>query len=70
MENIEISERSMNLWAVLLQKAALNVTDINPYWYQFDPIGVKNGAVFGAFIALISVASLIGNFIIAAHSFK
>lgn len=66
----KVSKTKVDRWMELLQDAALNASQINPYWYQFDPIGQVNGGLFGAFMILLSIGSLIGNFMIAIHSLK
>lgn len=60
----------MDQWEELLRNAALNVSEINEYWLQFHPISQTSGALVGAFMIVISIASLIGNFMMAIHSVK
>ncbi len=64
------SQRNFHQWTELLRKAKLNAKDFNAYWLQFDPIQPLNGALFGTFMIVVCVASLIGNFMIVLHSLK
>ncbi len=66
----KVSEINFKQWADLLREAGLNANETNPYWLQFDPMGKLNGVLSGAFIFLVCVASLVGNLMIAVHSFK